>query len=471
MMTIYIISPCVLAAEGLSQLIKQESEQGKLLTTDRQESMTSSELNLIRGVIVFLPDDPFWLLKTLDQISNLLERVRYSIPVLILSRSPAAWLWDTLLHLVNNAQQLKKVCLLPTDMSCLQLSSILNLGLDNLVRLERLAEEEVMARGEKVYGLTKAELKALLVLLSGVNIKEEANRMGLSKKTLYTQRIAGIKKIIECHPHFSSLFPHTQLKSLSSNSMTTFEMEFIQAIYNRDIYPVFQPIVDDNLQLKGFEVLVRWRNDNRIILPGQFLPLLHHQHPWLVLTAYIFLEAVECIKRYKGIFYFSVNIPAAIATSEKIINMLAVIQEKLPREWMNKLVLEFSETTDFRQQTDTADNILQLQERGFVAMLDDCFSKGSVFFPARTLNFDAYKLDMSIIDDAKDDPQALALIKSLIFYCRLSNRGCVAEGIDSFEKFSQLKKIGVDSFQGYFISPPVNKNYLKEIILRYSQPE
>ena len=54
----------------------------------------------------------------------------------------------------------------------------------------------------------------------------------------------------------------------------------------------------------------------------------------------------------------------------------------------------------------------QLQRAGVRVMLDDCFSQGSVIFPARRLHFNAYKLDMSIVNDAQHDPKALALIKA-----------------------------------------------------------
>ncbi len=45
-------------------------------------------------------------------------------------------------------------------------------------------------------------------------------------------------------------------------------------------------------------------------------------------------------------------------------------------------------------------------------MLDDCFSRSSVLFPVRTVRFNEYKLDISIVNDLQRDPHALALIKA-----------------------------------------------------------
>lgn len=97
-------------------------------------------------------------------------------------------------------------------------------------------------------------------------------------------------------------------------------------------------------------------------------------------------------------------------------------------------------------------------------MLDDCFSQSSVMFPVRSVRFSAYKLDMSIVNDMQRDPHALTLIKSLLYYCQLTGSRCVAEGVDSLDKFNRLKALGIDRFQGYFISPPVERENVSDLI-------
>ena len=62
---------------------------------------------------------------------------------------------------------------------------------------------------------------------------------------------------------------------------------------------------------------------------------------------------------------------------------------------------------------------------------------------------------MSIVNDMQRDPHAMALIKSLLYYCQLTGSRCVAEGVDSLDKFNRLRALGIDRFQGYLISPPV----------------
>ncbi|MDH8228145.1 EAL domain-containing protein, partial [Klebsiella pneumoniae] len=62
----------------------------------------------------------------------------------------------------------------------------------------------------------------------------------------------------------------------------------------------------------------------------------------------------------------------------------------------------------------------------------------------------------------------LALIKSLVYYCQLTQSCCIAEGVDSIEKFNLLKALGVNSFQGYLFSPPVNREQLYGIFQSFN---
>lgn len=95
-------------------------------------------------------------------------------------------------------------------------------------------------------------------------------------------------------------------------TLTPFESELVHAIQNGQVYPVFQPIVDIHLHIKGIEVLSRWRKDGVVLLPTEFLPNIQSEAIWFSLTAFVLQEAVQGINRYQGEFYFTVNIPTSI---------------------------------------------------------------------------------------------------------------------------------------------------------------
>lgn len=462
----YILSPCSLVADGLVKVMMANSMQPVVLPSDATTLPGDAD---IRRIIVFLPETPARLLTTLQQAAAFLEHSATPLPMLILSRSPASWLWHTLLHQVIDHHLLSEVRSAASDLPVPSLTAVLqDYILQRYPSLKQLADEEIRLGGKRPGGLTRPELNAILGLLSGYSVNAQAKRRGISHKTLYNQRTAGLKKMVEHYPQLATRFPGSQTKGQKSQpdaALSAFEREFVHAIHCRQIFPVFQPITDDRMRLKGLEILSRWRQKGQVLLPGEFLPQIRSAYAWLVLTAFVLREAVENINLHPGEFYFSVNIPAAIASNDNLIRMLETARQQLREPHLSsRLVLEFAETLDLNLQSKIADNISRLRKQGFAIMLDDCFSQSSVMFPVRSVSFSAYKLDMSIVNDMQRDPHALALIKSLLYYCQLTGSRCVAEGVDSLDKFNRLKALGIDRFQGYLISPPVERENVSDLI-------
>ncbi|MDS7870136.1 Cyclic di-GMP phosphodiesterase CdpA [Klebsiella pasteurii] len=462
----YILSPCSLVADGLVKVMMANSMQPVVLPSDA--TRLPGDAN-IRRIIVFLPETPARLLATLQQAAAFLERSATPLPMLILSRSPASWLWHTLLHQVIDRHLLSEVRSAASDLPVPSLTAVLQDYIrQRYPSLKQLADEEIRLGGKRPGGLTRPELNAILGLLSGYSVNAQAKRRGISHKTLYNQRTAGLKKMVEHYPQLATRFPGSQTKGQKIQpdaALSAFEREFVHAIHCRQIFPVFQPITDDRMRLKGLEILCRWRQKGQVLLPGEFLPQIRSAYAWLVLTAFMLREAVESINLHPGEFYFSVNISAAIASNDNLIRMLETARQQLREPHLSsRLVLEFAETLDLNLQSKIADNISRLRKQGFAIMLDDCFSQSSVMFPVRSVRFSAYKLDMSIVNDMQRDPHAMALIKSLLYYCQLTGSRCVAEGVDSLDKFNRLRALGIDRFQGYLISPPVERENVSDLI-------
>lgn len=463
----YILAPCPYAAAGIARLMAPEGHPMATLHPLLQALPTHPA----RRIVVFLPEDPFLLLTTLQQAASLLTQAAIPLPMLILSRCPDRWLWHTLGHQVTHRGLLTHVRAIASDLPTRCMATLLRGdGWHNAPLLAQRAEREKRIQGIPTAGLSKSELNAIVDLLRGNAPSEQAPLRGLSQKTLYNQRTSGLKKMAQHYPQLAAHFPGNPLpqgNKTGGKGLTAFEREFVHAIHCRHIFAVFQPIVDGKQQLQGFEVLARWRRDGTVLHPGAFLPQLRAEYAWLTLTAFVLQEAVQKIHQFPGRFYFSLNIPSALACHKNLTRMLETARQQLhPHQRTNRLVLEFSETTDFRQTGKAAENVTKLKQLGFRIMLDDCFSHDSVMFPVRQIQFNDYKLDISIINDIQHDPHALALVKALHYYCQLTGSGCIAEGVDSTDKLALLKASGIDRFQGYLISQPLEGKELVAFVDR-----
>ncbi|VUS85578.1 Cyclic di-GMP phosphodiesterase CdpA [Klebsiella pasteurii] len=317
-------------------------------------------------------------------------------------------------------------------------------------------------------GLTNAEFKALHTSLSGMNIKKQAEFLGLSNKTIYCQKRDALKKLIKYHTNMARKFPGFKMNSvmtMESNDFSPIENEFIHALHCGDVFFVYQPITDKNFVVKGVELLCRWRQNGILTLPGEFLTEITSNYCLTLLTAHALNDAVSNINQYPGELYFSINIPVTLLNDERFFDMAlkAINLIKKPKD-ISRLVFEIHETTEIKVGSAVARNISKLRDVGLKFFLDDCFSQGSVFFPVRSINLDGYKLDINIISNFEGEKHDMILLKSLIHYSKLSGSVCIAEGIENIKSIELLSEIGVCYFQGFTICKPVTHDLLINFI-------
>ena len=72
----------------------------------------------------------------------------------------------------------------------------------------------------------------------------------------------------------------------------------------------------------------------------------------------------------------------------------------------------------------------------------------------RMFPFDKVKIDQSFIRDMIDNPQARAIIRSVIGLGQGLGMPVVAEGVETAEQLDALRAEGCDQVQGYLISRP-----------------
>ncbi|WP_165741865.1 EAL domain-containing protein, partial [Pseudoalteromonas sp. Z1A6] len=78
-------------------------------------------------------------------------------------------------------------------------------------------------------------------------------------------------------------------------------------------------------------------------------------------------------------------------------------------------------------------------------------------FPVKEL-----KIDKSFIDKILDNEIGFNIAKTIISLGKSLNLAVVAEGVETAEQYNLLKKMNIDSMQGYLIAKPMDKErYLK----------
>lgn len=190
-MTNYILSPCAMAAEGLTSLMMNGGQRPVWLQPNVETRLSIPTAFSAKEIVVFIPNDPLWMLLVLREASRLLSSAKPPLSMVLLSRSPAPWLWKTMLHQVGDQQLLEAVKMIPSDLPWCQLETFLVQGLSDYPTLRQISAIEIQAYYKTSLGLGKEELNTVFALLREQSIISYARTRGVSLKTLYSQKNLG----------------------------------------------------------------------------------------------------------------------------------------------------------------------------------------------------------------------------------------------------------------------------------------
>ncbi len=140
----------------------------------------------------------------------------------------------------------------------------------------------------------------------------------------------------------------------------------------------------------------------------------------------------------------------------------------LKPQWAGKLVFELAETIDVTKDKNIPETLQRLRAEGCRLFLDDCFSKYHAMLPIRLINVDGLKLDRDIVEHFVANDKDYSIIKAIQVYSDMTGTECVAEGVDSEEKFEKLVALGVKRFQGYYLSRAVKEEELDRMVRLFS---
>lgn len=245
----------------------------------------------------------------------------------------------------------------------------------------------------------------------------------------------------------------------TSNQRLVVQNDLQSAIEKGELEVFYQPKVDTSSQIvSGCEALVRWHHPQEGFLnPDEFIPFAEENGLIKPLDHYVINNVCQQISKWKeqGL----ISVPVAVNLSglhfqnEEI---LAILERALKESNINSEMLEIELTEAILiDDPDRALNILKkIRAMNIKVSLDDFGTGYSSLSYLRSLPIDIVKLDKSFIDRIAKNPQDLAITQGIVTLAKSLNLGVVAEGVESEEQLSLLKKMECEQVQGYFFSKP-----------------
>jgi sensor c-di-GMP phosphodiesterase-like protein len=235
--------------------------------------------------------------------------------------------------------------------------------------------------------------------------------------------------------------------------------ELERALVAGEFVPYYQPIVDIRSgQLRGAEVLVRWRKgDGTLVLPGVFIPLA--ESSGLIRAMTFDLMRRVCVEAGAAIglrpaLKISFNFAGMLFSDETIVKDVRSTFAGTPIK-LSQVVLEVTERDPIENFTLTRQVIAALQGLGVRIAIDDVGTGHSGLSYMLKLGVDIIKIDKMFVDAIGTDRNSTTIVETLVDLAHNMRMDVVAEGVENFEQVMHLRELGIRSAQGYVFAPPL----------------
>jgi diguanylate cyclase (GGDEF)-like protein len=235
--------------------------------------------------------------------------------------------------------------------------------------------------------------------------------------------------------------------------------ELRRAVEQGELRLYYQPKVTlSSSTVTAAEALLRWVHPTRgLVPPNLFIPFAEHTGYIKVLTGWVLQEAIrQCgVWRGDGLeLQVSVNISARDLMNRDLPDIIAarLAEHSVPARL---LCLEITES-GFMEDPGHAQKVLErLADIGLQLSIDDYGTGYSSLSYIMRLPVSELKIDRSFVSNMTESRDLTTIVRSTIELGHSLGLKVVAEGVEDPEGFAQLRALGCDSAQGYYMSPPL----------------
>jgi diguanylate cyclase (GGDEF)-like protein len=206
------------------------------------------------------------------------------------------------------------------------------------------------------------------------------------------------------------------------------------------------------------EALLRMRQDDKFLLPNEFLPASERYQLMLQIDEWVLANALEIFAATAAASesgtVLSVNLSGQSFCEEAFLDKCISIIER-SRVQPESICFEITETAAVANITQAQRFIKALRAMGATFALDDFGAGLSSFGYLKSFDVQYLKIDGALVRDIVEDPVSEAMVASINQIGHVMGHQTIAEYAETPAIETKLRGIGVDFAQGYAIGRPV----------------
>ncbi|WP_054025224.1 EAL domain-containing protein [Bacillus sp. FJAT-28004] len=238
------------------------------------------------------------------------------------------------------------------------------------------------------------------------------------------------------------------------------EKHLRKALKRKEFVLHYQPQINlASGQLIGAEALIRWQSvELGMVHPEEFITLAEQTGLINEIGQWVIAEACQQGRLWQeqgwNDFMLSVNVSSRQFMQPDFVNK---VQETLRCSGLepDRLCLEITESMVVNNLNVARKMLDELVALGIHIAIDDFGTGYSSLSVLRQLPIAIIKIDRSFITDMDAYQGGLSIVKTIVSMGHDLQKQVVAEGVETWDQYEQLRQLGCDKAQGYYYHKPL----------------
>jgi len=253
---------------------------------------------------------------------------------------------------------------------------------------------------------------------------------------------------------------HTQQMTERIGEKLALENKLRQALEKEEFVLHYQPKVDTATRsIESVEALIRWQSPELgLVPPMQFIPLLEETGLIFEVGAWALRQAAFDNRRWRKLGLAAPRVAVNVSPIQlRRRDFVESVRKVLGADTGAPPVdLEITESLIMEDVKASIEKLEEVRQLGVEVAIDDFGTGYSSLGYLAKLPVQTLKIDRSFIITMLKDPAAMTLVSTIISMAHSLKLKVVAEGVDSEDQASALKRLGCDQMQGFLFSKPVD---------------